>query len=426
MMNILLLGSGGREHALAWKLSQSPRCDELFIAPGNPGTAQCGTNVNIDPVDFAALKRFIAERNIEMLIPGPEAPLVAGVYDFFEGESVQVIGPSQRGAMLEGSKDFAKAFMTRHNIPTAEYRSFTSESSGEARAFLDQVKLPVVLKADGLAAGKGVVICNSAAEAKDELNAMFRGKFGGAGDTVVVEEFLSGKEVSVFVLTDGEHFKLLPTAKDYKRIGEGDTGPNTGGMGAVSPVPFADTAFMKKVGERIVAPVIAGMREERIMYNGVLYCGLMSVNGDPYVIEFNCRLGDPEAQVVLPRLKNDLVEVFEAIARGSLNETVIETDDRACSTVVLTSRGYPGDYEKGKRITLPEQHADAIFFHSGTQLNERGELITSGGRVMAVTAFGNDLENAITKSRDLAKQVSFEGKYFRSDIGDDVFTIARP
>lgn len=416
-MRILLLGSGGREHALAWKLSQSKRCEELFIAPGNPGTAQCGTNVSINPLDFAAVRSFVDERAIDMIVVGPEAPLVSGIYDFFGGHGVYVIGPSQQGAMLEGSKDFAKAFMMRHGVPTAAYRSFTRDAVHEALTYLDEAHLPVVLKADGLAAGKGVVICTNRDQAKAEFGAMIGGRFGAAGDTVVIEEFLSGKEVSVFVLTDGEHFVILPPARDYKRIGEGDTGPNTGGMGAVSPVEYADHAFMKRVVERIVQPMISGLKAEDIVYKGILYCGLMKVGEDPYVIEFNCRFGDPETQVVLPRLKSDLVDLFEAVGRGTLGWRSVETDPRCGCAVVVASKGYPEGFEKGMPVELPDA---GLVFHAGTSDGVDGRLVTSGGRVVTVTALAQTPEAARSAALQIAEAVQFRGAYFRRDIGLDV------
>lgn len=422
-MNILLLGSGGREHALAWKLVQSPQCRQLFIAPGNPGTEQHGTNVNLDPLDFAAIKRFISDRNIEMLVVGPEAPLVAGIFDFFEGDSVMVIGPSRQGALLEGSKSFAKEFMMRHNVPTAGYKEFTKETREDALIYLEQQDPPIVLKADGLAAGKGVLICQTVEEAKTAFEEMIHGRFGGAGEKVVVEEFLNGKEVSVFVLTDGKNFKLLAPAKDYKRIGEDDTGLNTGGMGAVSPVSFADKNVLRKVEEHIVIPTINGLAKDGIRYKGILYCGLMIVEGEPFVIEFNTRLGDPEAQVVLPSLKSDLVQLFVAMSNGTLDQQNIESERRPCCTVVLVSGGYPGAYEKGKLVTGIGEVAEAIVFHAGTKVNDRGEIVTAGGRVMALTAFGDTLLAARGKALDAAAAVEFDGKYYRTDIGNDV--IAR-
>jgi phosphoribosylamine--glycine ligase len=418
-MNILLLGSGGREHAIAWKLMQSPRCDELFIAPGNPGTARCGTNVPIEPLDFSAIRKFIGERNISMLVPGPEAPLVAGIADFFAGDEVMVIGPTERGAMLEGSKEFAKAFMSRHGIPTAPYRTFTAQNADEAVEHIENSRLPVVLKADGLAAGKGVLICHSHLEARTEFTEIIQGKFGSAGATVVVEQFLAGREVSVFVLTDGEHFAILPPAKDYKRLRDQDGGPNTGGMGAVSPVPYADDRFMAKVRSLIVEPVIKGLREDGIDYRGLLYCGLMEVGGDPFVIEFNCRFGDPETQAVLPRLQSDLVECFEAVATGTLDQVRISATEEACCTVVMASRGYPGVFEKGKVIHGLGNASRELVFHAGTrQIN--GDIVTSGGRVLAVTALGQTPDEAIQAAYRIVSAIDFEGKYNRSDIGTDI------
>ncbi len=423
-MNILLLGSGGRENALAWKLSQSPLCKKLFITPGNAGSSRYGTNVNISPVDFVKLRGFCLEHAINMLVVGPEDPLVKGIVDFFEADGqlkhIAVIGPGKEGAKLEGSKEYSKRFMQRHHIPTAAYASFTRETIQQGYAFIDTLKPPFVLKADGLAAGKGVLIIKDPAEAKQELRAMLEeSKFGAAGSTVVIEEFLNGIELSVFVLTDGRNYVLLPEAKDYKRIGEGDTGLNTGGMGAVSPVPFADSKFIQKVNERVIGPTVNGLMEEGIPYRGFLFIGLMNINGDPYVIEYNVRLGDPETEVIIPRLKNDLVSLFRACADGTLSDQVIETDNRTALTVILASGGYPGNIEKGKVITGLNDVDGSLVFHAGTEMNGN-DIVTSGGRVIAVTSFGNTIAEAQQVSMQNAERIMFDKKYYRKDIGSDL------
>jgi len=422
-MNILLLGSGGREHALAWKMAQSKKLSQLFIAPGNAGTAQVGTNVNLNPNDFEAIKAFVLDNTINMIVVGPEEPLVRGIKDFVLNDPqiahVPVIGPGKEGAKLEGSKEYAKAFMMRHNIPTAGYLSVTQSNLEEGLAFLKTLKAPYVLKADGLAAGKGVLILDDISEAEQELKEMLSGKFGDASSTVVIEEFLSGIELSVFVLTDGHGYVVLPEAKDYKRIGEGDTGLNTGGMGAVSPVPFADDVFMKKVHDRIVKPTVEGLAKDNIPYKGFVFIGLMSVDGEPQVIEYNVRMGDPETEVVIPRLKSDLVDLFEATAAGNLRTKTIEIDERSATTVMCVSGGYPGSYEKGKEITALDQITDGLVFHAGTSEKE-GKTITSGGRVIALTAYGANKDEALKQSFKNAETLDFEGKYFRSDIGFDL------
>lgn len=422
-MNILLLGSGGREHALAWKISQSPYCQHLFIAPGNPGTAQVGENVALSINDFSSLGSFCQEKKIDILVVGPEDPLVNGIYDYFQQDKalvqIQVIGPSAEAAQLEGSKAFAKAFMDRHGIPTASYREFTKANYQEGLDYLRQHTLPIVLKADGLAAGKGVVIAQSHDEALATFEDMIQaGRFGAASEKVVVEQFLTGVELSVFVLTDGKAYAMLPEAKDYKRIGEGDTGPNTGGMGAISPVPFADKHFMDKVKERVIEPTVSGLHQEGLTYHGFIFFGLINVAGDPYVIEYNCRMGDPETEVVIPRLKSDLVELFIALKEQRLSHITVEQDIRAASTVVLVSGGYPGEIEKGKTISglgtnFPEY---TLPFYAGVAKKD-DLLLTNGGRVAAITSYGDDIGSAVARSLEAISSISFDGMGFRRDIG---------
>jgi phosphoribosylamine--glycine ligase len=423
-MTILLLGSGGREHAFAWKMLQSPLCTQLFVAPGNAGTGSIATNVNLKITDFDAVKSFALSEKVEMVVVGPEDPLVKGIFDFFQNDTdlkhIPVIGPSKLGAQLEGSKEFAKEFLVKHNIPTAAYDSFTKETVDEGCAFLETLQPPYVLKADGLAAGKGVLIIQELAEAKEELrNMLVHSKFGEASSKVVIEEFLDGIELSCFVLTDGKNYKILPTAKDYKRIGEGDTGLNTGGMGAVSPVPFADAVLLEKIENRIVKPTIEGLQKDGIQYKGFVFIGLINVKGEPIVIEYNVRMGDPETEVVIPRLKSDLVELFLAVANEKLDEKTLEIDSQSAATIMIVSGGYPEEYVNGKVISGIETVTDCIVFHAGTKV-DNGQIISNGGRVLAVTSLGANFEEAIKKSYQNIDKLHFDTMYFRKDIGFDL------
>ncbi len=422
-MNILILGSGGREHAMTWKLATSKKVDRIYIGPGNAGTSAHGTNLAIDPLNFKDVRNAVIEYKIDIVIVGPEAPLVEGIHDFFLADNflknIPVIGPDKSAARLEGSKDFSKAFLSRHKIPTAAYRSFDKSTLNDVSSFLKTLRPPYVIKADGLAAGKGVLIINDFQEALREVEAILEGKFGSAGEKVIIEQFLSGIELSVFVITDGKSYILLPEAKDYKRIGEGDTGLNTGGMGAVSPVPFAGPEFMEKVKRRIIDPTMKGLSEESIVYKGFIFFGLINVNGDPFIIEYNARMGDPETEVVIPRIKSDLFELIEGVAKGDLAERKIEIDDRFVTTVMLVSGGYPGNYEKDKIITGLDKVSDSIVFHAGTKARD-GKVATSGGRVLAVSSWGKTMNEALSSSYKNAALLQFDGVYYRTDIGFDL------
>ncbi|HPF50195.1 MAG TPA: phosphoribosylamine--glycine ligase [Draconibacterium sp.] len=422
-MNILIIGSGGREHALGWKISQSKKLDKLYFAPGNAGTTTIGTNLPVSVSDFGKIKQAVLENQIDLMLVGPEVPLVEGLHDYFAADvelsHVKVVGPKKAGAGLEGSKDFAKAFMARHNIPTAKYFTVTKNNLDEGLAFLKTMKAPYVLKADGLAAGKGVLIIDSLLDAANSLREMLEGQFGAASSKVVIEEFLSGVEASVFVITDGKDYKILPEAKDYKRIGEGDTGLNTGGMGAISPVPFADAVFLKKVEERIIQPTVSGLLKEDIEYNGFIFFGLINVNNDPYVIEYNVRMGDPETEAVMLRVKSDFIDLLEGAATGTLGEKNIEIDERIAVTVMLVSGGYPGSYQKGKTITGTDKVKDSIIFHAGTKTDNK-KVVTDGGRVISISSYGTSIKDALSVSYKNAELVEFEGKYYRKDLGFDL------
>jgi len=422
-MNILIIGSGGREHALGWKISQSEKLDKLYFAPGNAGTTTIGTNLPVGVSDFGKIKQAVLENQVDLMLVGPEVPLVEGLHDYFAADAelshVKVVGPKKAGAELEGSKDFAKAFMSRNNIPTAKYFTVTKHNLDEGLAFLKTMKAPYVLKADGLAAGKGVLIIESLLDAANSLREMLDGQFGAASSKVVIEEFLSGVEASVFVITDGKDYKILPEAKDYKRIGEGDTGLNTGGMGAISPVPFADAVFLKKVEERIIQPTVSGLQEEGIDYNGFIFFGLINVNNDPYVIEYNVRMGDPETEAVMLRVKSDFVDLLEGAATGTLGDKNIEIDERTAVTVMLVSGGYPGSYQKGKTITGTEKVKDSIVFHAGTKTDNK-KVVTDGGRVISISSYGTSIKDALSVSYKNAELVEFEGKYYRKDLGFDL------
>ena len=424
-MNILLLGSGGREHAIAYKIAQSSKLSQLYVAPGNAGTLGCGINVNLNVEDFEVIKTFVLENNVEMVVVGPEAPLVAGVVDFFKNDdslkNIAIIGPSKQGAELEGSKDYAKAFMQRYGIPTARYNTFTKETIEEGKNFLRSLNPPYVLKADGLAAGKGVLILDSLEEAEKELTEMLENaKFGNASAKVRIEDYLKGIELSVFVLTDGEHYKILPEAKDYKRIGEGDTGLNTGGMGSVSPVPFADKAFMQKVEERIVVPTVEGLSKEKIDYKGFIFIGLMNVNGDPYVIEYNVRMGDPETESVFPRIQSDVVELFSHTFNGTLDRVTLEINPQVAVCVMMVAKGYPESYPKGDVIKGIDSVCDSLVFHAGTKMNAENQVVANGGRVICVTSFADNLQDALAKSYSSVEKIEWENKYYRRDIGKDL------
>ncbi len=422
-MNLLILGSGGREHALTWKLAQSKKVSRIFIAPGNAGTSESGTNLNADPGNFQDVKNIVLKNKIDIVVVGPEAPLVEGIHDFFLSDpdirNIPVIGPDKSAARLEGSKDFAKEFLIRHNIPTASYRSFNKETAAGVRSYLSTLNPPYVIKADGLAAGKGVLIIDSLDEAEKEVLSILNGKFGKAGEKVVIEQFLKGIELSVFIITDGHTYKLLPEAKDYKRIGEGDKGLNTGGMGAVSPVPFADDVFMEKVRKRIIDPTVEGLAKENITYKGFIFFGLINVSGEPFVIEYNARLGDPESEVVIPRIKSDLFELIEGVAEGDLQKRILEIDERYATTVMAVSGGYPGDYEKGKVITGLNGVTESVVFHAGTK-SDGDKVVTSGGRVLSVTSWGNSVKEALSRSYYNLSFIKFDGIYFRRDIGFDL------
>ncbi len=427
-MNILLIGSGGREHALAWKMVQSPLLTTLFTAPGNAGTSALGENVDINTNDFAEVKKFVIEKGVDMVVVGPEAPLVAGIHDFFLNDDhlkeIPVIGPEKEAAMLEGSKDFAKEFMKKYGIPTAKYETFDKSRIEEAFTFLEKMKPPYVLKADGLAAGKGVLIIDSLIEAKEQLRDMIENeRFGKASSKVVIEEFLNGIELSVFVLTDGLSYLVLPSAKDYKRIGEGDTGPNTGGMGSISPVPFAHEQFMQKIERRIIKPTIDGLQNEGLRYKGFIFFGLIKVGDDPYVIEYNVRMGDPESESVIPRIKSDMVELFRAVGENNLSGKTIEFEDKYVASVFLVSGGYPGSYEKGKVMSGFDAVKDCILFHAGTKRDANGNIVTNGGRVLAVSAYGDRMEDALNKAYAIAENINFEGKYYRKDLGRDLMDL---
>jgi len=425
-MNILILGSGGREHALAWKLAQSPKAEQIYIAPGNAGTALTGTNVPINPTDFEALKTFIIEKEVDLVVIGPEVPLINGIVDFFEQDKLlhdlRIVGPNRLGAQLEGSKDFAKQFMKKYNIPTAAYATFTAETEKDGEKFLETLHPPYVLKADGPAAGKGVLILNDLETAKTELqNMLLKAKFGKASGKVVIEEYLNGIELSVFILTDGKDYLLLPEAKDYKRIGAGDTGPNTGGMGSISPVPFANETFMEKVRQQIIEPTLEGLQKENIAYTGFIFFGLMSVNHEPYVIEYNCRMGDPEAESVIPRIKNDLLEIFDHLTRGKLKESQLEIDERYAASIMLVSDGYPGQYQTGKVIHGLGNLNNCIVYYAGTSRDvEHDQIKTSGGRVLAITSFGDTMDEALQNAYTNVEQIDFDGKYYRRDLGFDL------